>query len=48
MSISHSYAVFGVGRYGRAVALELVKSGADVIAEKPEDLLRMYEERQHD
>ena len=32
MSISHSYAVFGLGRYGRAVALELVKSGADVIA----------------
>lgn len=32
MSISHSYAVFGLGRYGRAVAQELVKSGADVIA----------------
>ena len=27
---------------------ELCGSGADVIAEKPEDLLRIYEERQHD
>ncbi len=32
MSISRTYAVFGLGRYGRAVAEELVKSGADVIA----------------
>lgn len=32
MSISLSYAVFGLGRYGRAVAQELVRSGADVIA----------------
>ena len=32
MSINKSYAVFGLGRYGRAVATELVKSGADVLA----------------
>lgn len=32
MSINRTYAVFGLGRYGRAVAEQLVKSGADVIA----------------
>ena len=32
MSKNQSYAVFGLGRYGRAVATELVKSGAEVIA----------------
>lgn len=32
MSINKSYAVFGLGRYGLAVAKELVASGADVIA----------------
>ncbi len=32
MSINKSYAVFGLGRYGTAVAKELVKSGADVLA----------------
>lgn len=32
MSIYKSYAVFGLGRYGRAVAAELVKSGAEVLA----------------
>jgi len=32
MSISKTYAVFGLGRYGRAVAEELVMSGADVLA----------------
>lgn len=32
MSKNQSYAVFGLGRYGRAVASELVKSGAEVIA----------------
>lgn len=32
MSINKTYAVFGLGRYGRAVAEELVKSGAEVIA----------------
>ena len=32
MSINKTYAVFGLGRYGMAVAEELVKSGAEVIA----------------
>ena len=32
MSIHQSYAVFGLGRYGRAVATELVNSGAEVLA----------------
>ena len=32
MSINKTYAVFGLGRYGMAVATELVKSGVDVIA----------------
>ncbi len=32
MSINKTYAVFGLGRYGSAVATELVKSGAEVIA----------------
>ena len=32
MSISKSYAVFGLGRYGRAVAKELIDNGAEVIA----------------
>ncbi len=32
MSISKSYAVFGLGRYGRAVAKALAASGADVLA----------------
>lgn len=32
MAISKSYAVFGLGRYGRAVAKELIDSGAEVIA----------------
>ena len=32
MSINKTYAVFGLGRYGRAVAEELVKSGAEVLA----------------
>lgn len=32
MSINKSYAVFGLGRYGLAVAKELVASGADVLA----------------
>ncbi len=32
MSIAKSYAVFGLGRYGRAVAKELIDSGAEVIA----------------
>lgn len=32
MSIKQSYAVFGLGRYGIAVARELVESGAEVLA----------------
>ena len=32
MSINQTYAVFGLGRYGRAVAKELVKNGAEVLA----------------
>ena len=32
MSIHQSYAVFGLGRYGKAVAQGLVNSGADVLA----------------
>ena len=32
MSINKSYAVFGLGRYGLAIAKELVKNGADVLA----------------
>ena len=32
MSIHQSYAVFGLGRYGTAVALELSAGGADVLA----------------
>lgn len=32
MSINKSYAVFGLGRYGFAVAKELVDSGAEVLA----------------
>lgn len=32
MSINRSYAVFGLGRYGKAVAKELIDNGAEVIA----------------
>ena len=32
MSIHQNYAVFGLGRYGRSVAMELVRRGADVLA----------------
>ena len=32
MSINKTYAVFGLGRYGTAVAQELVRNGAEVIA----------------
>ena len=32
MSIKQTYAVFGLGRYGWAVAKELVKNGAEVLA----------------
>lgn len=32
MGINQTYAVFGLGRYGRAVARELVNNGAEVLA----------------
>lgn len=32
MTINQSYAVFGLGKYGRAVAKELVANGAEVLA----------------
>lgn len=32
MKINQTYAVFGLGRYGRAVAKELVEDGAEVLA----------------
>ena len=32
MRLKQTYAVFGLGRYGKAVAKELVKSGAEVLA----------------
>lgn len=32
MSINKTYAVFGLGRYGLAVAMELANNGADVLA----------------
>ena len=32
MNTNQSYAVFGLGRYGRAVAKELVKNGMEVLA----------------
>lgn len=32
MSINKNYAVFGLGKYGSAVARELINSGADVLA----------------
>ena len=32
MGINTNYAVFGLGRYGSAVAAELIENGADVIA----------------
>ena len=32
MSINKTYAVFGLGRYGLAVAKELVNNGVDVLA----------------
>ncbi len=38
MSINKTYGVFGLGRYGRAVALGLINSGAEVLAiDKNED-----------
>ena len=40
MKTNNSYAVFGLGRYGLAVAKELVENGADVLAvDNREDLV---------
>ena len=39
VSNRHSYAVFGLGRYGRAVALELVAGGAEVLAVDEDEAL---------
>ena len=39
MSIHKSYAVFGLGRYGLAVAKELAESGADVMAVDADEAL---------
>lgn len=39
MGMNKSYAVFGLGRYGRAVAKELVKNGAEVLAVDMEEEL---------
>ena len=39
MGVNRSYAVFGLGRYGRAVAKELVRNGAEVLAVDIDDEL---------
>lgn len=39
MSINKSYAVFGLGKYGRSVAKELVKSGAEILAVDKDEAL---------
>ena len=39
MSVHKTYAVFGLGRYGRAVAKELVENGAEVIAVDVDDMI---------
>lgn len=40
MSINKTYAIFGLGKYGRAVAKELVNNGIDVIAiDKHEEIV---------
>ena len=39
MSINKSYAVFGLGRYGRTVAKELANSGAEVLAVDSDEAL---------
>ena len=36
MSINKTYAVFGLGRYGRAVAEELVNNGAALLDKEGE------------
>lgn len=39
MSIHKTYAVFGLGRYGRAVAKELAENGMEVIAVDVDDMI---------
>ena len=39
MKLKQTYAVFGLGRYGKAVAKELVKSGAEVLAVDRNELI---------
>lgn len=39
MKINKTYAIFGLGRYGRAVAKELVNNGAEVLAVDMDDEL---------
>ena len=49
MSINKSYAVFGLGRYGRAVVKELLNNGATVIAvDKNPKCLDLAEEKLQD
>ncbi len=44
--MARSYAVLGIGRFGRGVALTLYESGADVmIVDKDDDRLRQYASR---
>lgn len=46
MSIQKTYAVFGLGRYGSAVALELVQSGAEVLAvDADPDIVNAFAEK---
>lgn len=46
MSIHKTYAVFGLGRYGSAVALELVQSGAEVLAvDADPDIVNAFAEK---
>lgn len=46
MSIHKTYAVFGLGRYGSAVALELVQSGAEILAvDADPDIVNAFAER---
>ena len=42
MSINKSYAVFGLGRYGLAVAKELVNNGVDVLAVDADETIVNY------
>ena len=42
MKTKKTYAIFGLGRYGTAVARELVENGMEVIAVDTEQRLRMF------